>query len=744
MRLSDSKHSPAAGTRESAVLRQFFVRDRMVMTGLVVLGFLTVAAGFMSGRSTFRYALSTDARLAAAGWVETVEREILWTEDGVPAAIGGRQIRVIAPDVLRGFRNAASEPWSTPARIGRSAHDESGLLRIIDKFFSGWLQSLTRLLDSDGHVSQIERFAIVDSRGRPILRSETMQPAALGNILARARVRAELHKALGLFTTRSIDNFARPGRPQSEFHKLLLMPVIEGPSVTRVYVLEVDQSSAATMSKVALVAASMVTSLLIVLGYSIPTVIAFRRIRERWETEDRIRFLALHDPLTGLPNRVQMQNRLQQALARVKRKQSLLAVMCLDLDRFKDVNDTLGHQAGDALLKDAAERLRDCVRETDIVARLGGDEFTVIAEDLDSVNDAIPIARRICEALATPFKLKGHTLVTSGSLGITFAPAEGSTPDVLLNNADLALYRAKHEGRNTYRFFEAEMDRAVQERRRLAKDLGRALRDGDVQVAYQPQYDLRTNQLTGYEALARWTHPEDGEIPPAEFIPIAEESGLIGRLGEQVLMTACRYALCWPDDVTLSVNISPAQFRAQDMTALVARVLHETRLPAHRLHLEITENLLLNNTAETIEILKALTALGVSLALDDFGTGCSSLAYLARFPVRKIKIDRSFVAKMESDTEMRAIVSTIVGLGRSLDVTITAEGVETEHQAAYLRRLGCTEVQGYLFGRAEPTVEPARQGSAPVRAIRTRKDAAAAAQEESDARADGRNVVYIS
>ncbi|GAB4228935.1 MAG: hypothetical protein Kow0032_09810 [Methyloligellaceae bacterium] len=398
---------------------------------------------------------------------------------------------------------------------------------------------------------------------------------------------------------------------------------------------------------------------------------------------------------------------MNDALARIRRSGQVMAVMCLDLDRFKDVNDTLGHPTGDALLKAASDRLLDCVRETDVVARLGGDEFAILAENLGSPNDVLPIARRVCESLARTFELDGHNIATSGSVGIAFAPMDGTDPDTLLNSADLALYRAKHDGRNTFRFFEVEMDRAVQERRRIAGDLRRALRNNELELYYQPQFNLQTGQLTGYEALARWHHPERGDIPPSVFIPIAEESGLINMLGEWVLRTACQYAHSWPDETRLSVNISPAQFCAQDLASTIRGVLQATRFPPERLLLEITENLLLKNTEDTIRTLNELAELGVALALDDFGTGHSSLSYLTRFPVAKIKIDQSFVEKMDQDKDMAAIINTIVGLGKSLDLVVTAEGVETARQAEHLRELGCNEVQGFLFGRPEPEVQEA-------------------------------------
>ena len=688
------------------MLRSFFIRDRLLMAGLILLGILTAVAGFLSGRSTVRYALSTDARQASISWVARAEKEISLQDSGRIGEIGKRQVRIIAPDLLAQMRKSSFENEALRTTIAPSVQRESGPISLIDRYFTAWISRLTGLLDSKGHVTRIMNFALLDQTGRPILRNTDFSPKALANILSNQIFRADFHKSLGMHNTRIVDDLRTKGHVSTDFKKMILVPVIDGLTINRLYALEVDQSSAATLSKVALIGASILTSLLIVLGYSIPAVIAFRRIRERWQAEDRIRFLALHDPLTGLCNRVQLQHGLEQAVARVNRQGKSLAIMCLDLDRFKDVNDTLGHHAGDTLLKEVARRLLDCVRETDVVARLGGDEFAVVAENIDNPNDAIIIAKRICESIARTYEIEGHLISTSASVGITFAPGEGTEADTLLNNADLALYRAKSEGRNTFRFFETEMDRVVQDRRAMAAELRHALRNDELALHYQPQFDLRSGELKGYEALARWHHSERGNVPPFTFIPIAEEAGLIGILGEWVLRKACRYALSWAEDTTLSVNVSPAQFRSQDITETVRRILEETEFPANRLVLEITENLLLRDTEETIETLNALADLGVSLAIDDFGTGYSSLGYLSRFPVSKLKIDRSFVDKIDSEPEMNAVLSTIIGLGKSLNVTTSAEGVETNTQSDYLLKLGCDEAQGYLFGRPRPEVLP--------------------------------------
>jgi len=693
------------------MFQKFFGRDRLVMAGLIVLGVLTVAAGFVSGRTTFKYALSTDARHASVQWVNAIESRLF--EPAVERAgfVAGQRVIITAPEKLAALRDVANAENAKAQKIARSVNGESGLLAGIDLMFSGWIARLTRFLDDDNYVSQVRNFALLDGRGLVVARTAGLEPGALHSMLSDSVFQSELHKAMGLHSTRIVDRMSVSAAAPNEFRKTLIMPIVDSEKVLRVYMLDIDQSSAATMSKVALVAASMMTSLLIVLGYSVPAAIAFRRIRERWIAEDQIRFLAMHDPLTGLSNRVQLQLRMEQAIVRAKRHNQSVSIMCVDLDRFKEVNDTLGHTAGDALLVEVASRLRQCVRETDTVARLGGDEFVILAEELDQPADAIPVAQRVCQKLAEPVEIESHEVAISGSVGITFAPGEGTEIQTLLNNADLALYRAKNDGRNTFRFFEPEMDEAIQSRRSLAAELRIALRNGGLHLNYQPHFDLGTGKLTGYEALARWTHPERGEISPATFIPVAEESGLIGILGEWVLETACTYARHWPPGTTLSVNISPGQFAAQDLASMVRAVTTRSGLSPDRLLLEFTEDLLLRKSEEAVGTLMQLTAMGVRLSIDNFGSGYSSLSYLTRLPVSKIKIDQAFIRQMTSDKDANAIVKTIIGIGNSLDVTIVAEGVETEEEACRLRDAGCGEVQGYLFGRPAKEIRVSEDGT---------------------------------
>ncbi|CAN5440813.1 EAL domain-containing protein [soil metagenome] len=428
-------------------------------------------------------------------------------------------------------------------------------------------------------------------------------------------------------------------------------------------------------------------------------------IAERKRAEAQIARLAHYDPLTELPNRLLFQKDLSAALARAVRRGELVAVHCIDLDRFKTVNDTLGHPIGDALLKTAAERLRACVREGDTVARLGGDEFAVVQTGLADLSGATRLAGRIVEALAETFDLQGHQVMIGGSVGVAVSPHDGADSDELLKKADMALYRAKADGRGTFHFFERAMDEQLQARRALELDLRLALVEGQFELYYQPLFSLGADRVMGCEALLRWNHPTRGMVSPGDFIPLAEEIGLINPLGEWVLREACREAAAWPDHVRLAVNLSPCQFRDKHLVGTVVSALAASGLPAERLELEITESVLLHNTAGNMSILHDLKTLGVRISMDDFGTGYSSLSYLRSFPFDKIKIDQTFVRDILEDPDALAIIKAVLDLGASLGITTTAEGVETVEQLDELRRQGCGEIQGYFISRPKPAAQ---------------------------------------
>jgi diguanylate cyclase (GGDEF)-like protein len=381
------------------------------------------------------------------------------------------------------------------------------------------------------------------------------------------------------------------------------------------------------------------------------------------------------------------------------------AVLCIDLDNFKSVNDTLGHPLGDLLLQHVAKRLRGELRDGDTVARLGGDEFAVLQADAGSADAASELAERLLTVISEPYELDGHMVAVGASIGIALAPDDGEDPDRLLKQADMALYRAKGDGKGAFRFFEPEMDARVQARRQLEMDLRAALHAGGLEIHYQPLVDIASGSTCAYEALLRWPHRERGMIPPGDFIPVAEETGLIGAIGAFVLRQACADAVLWPDDVKVAVNLSPLQFRTGNLLHTVMGALEQSGLAPRRLELEITETLLLERGDHVLATLHALRALGVRIAMDDFGTGYSSLSYLRSFPFDKIKIDRSFVRDLCSNADSQAIVRAIVSLGSSLGITITAEGVECERDLEKLRAEGCAQAQGFLFSVPRPQRE---------------------------------------
>jgi diguanylate cyclase (GGDEF)-like protein len=428
---------------------------------------------------------------------------------------------------------------------------------------------------------------------------------------------------------------------------------------------------------------------------------------ERRRADERIAHLAHYDALTDLPNRVLFRDQLERELRKIARG-GQLAVLYIDIDEFKSVNDSLGHPVGDELLKAIAFRLSGCVRQTDFVARLGGDEFAVVQTGVNNPADVMDLVIRIYQAIRTPVECLGHQLVTDASIGIALAPQDGTDLDQLLKNADLAMYGAKSDGRRTYRFFEREMDARVRARRTLELDLRQAIVNGEFEIQYQPVVDLRSGAVSGCEALLRWRHPARGMISPAEFIPVAEDIGLINQLGEWVLSSACVEAASWPEHIKLAVNVSPVQFRNHTLALHVASALASSGLAANRLELEITEAVLIRDDEAALAILHQLRAVGVRIALDDFGTGYSSLSYLQRFPFDKIKIDRCFVTDIASPGGSSPIVQAVVNIATARNMTTTAEGVETEAQKELLRALGCTEMQGYLFSAARPAAEVRR------------------------------------
>ncbi|MGB6171951.1 MAG: bifunctional diguanylate cyclase/phosphodiesterase [Xanthobacteraceae bacterium] len=493
---------------------------------------------------------------------------------------------------------------------------------------------------------------------------------------------------------------------QPKFYALAYVPVIiDGRSVAVIaaYVDETEKHD--LFYRTSLIAAlSLCAGAALLFG--LPALAWYRRTKEKQQADRRIRFLAHHDALTGLANRAQLVQSLEQALAVLPLRRDGIAVHFLDLDRFKRVNDSLGRDGGDSLLKTVAERLRAVIRVEDVVARLGGDEFVLLQTGVAGRVQAEDFARRIVSAVTVPMTLKDRPFLATVSVGVALAPADGTNPERLLKSADLALYKAKADGRNCIRFFAAEMDTELQARFELERVIPDAVLHDRFELHYQPLFEISERRLIGFEALIRLPAEDGTLIPPLLFIPVAEDLQLIDKIGAWVLREACRTAATWPEHLTVAVNLSPAQFLAGSVSNIVAAALKEAGLAAHRLELEITETLLLGNSEAIMAELQVLKAMGVAIVMDDFGTGYSSLSYLWRFPFDKIKIDRSFMQGFEgSSRDAKTVVKTIIALGRELNMRVTVEGVETATQAAFLDKADGDQAQGFFFGRPVPASE---------------------------------------
>ncbi|HJW54303.1 MAG TPA: EAL domain-containing protein, partial [Burkholderiaceae bacterium] len=432
-------------------------------------------------------------------------------------------------------------------------------------------------------------------------------------------------------------------------------------------------------------------------------------ITERKQSEEKIQFLAFHDLLTELPNRMLVQDRFNQAIAYADRSHSKVALLFLDLDNFKTINDSLGHMMGDNLLKEVAHRLIECARETDTISRQGGDEFLILLPSLPNAEAATPVLEKLINRLSDPYIIAGNELTTSASIGVTFYPDDGNDFESLLKKSDIAMYRAKESGRNAYRFFDNQMNVDAVEKQFILSGLRKALARSEFELHYQPQIDITSGQIVGVEALLRWNHPELGMIAPGRFISIAEDSGLIVPIGEWVLREACRQAAFWQGSggppLNVAINLSAVQFKRGNIEHSVIDALEESGVNPALIELELTESILIGDTEKVLETVQRMKRLGIKLSIDDFGTGYSSLSYLKRFQVDKLKIDQSFVRNLDSDVENAAIVCAIIQMAHSLGLTTIAEGVEDNGALARLRDFGCDEAQGYYFARPMPRDE---------------------------------------
>ena len=492
------------------------------------------------------------------------------------------------------------------------------------------------------------------------------------------------------------------------FYARAYVPVLVDQVPIAVVAAYVDQTQERDRVHYAFLLAAVSLCLLSGLSFGVPAIALYRRTKEKQRGDLRIRFLAHHDALTGLANRARLVEKLDQALAALPSRGGSFAVHFIDIDGFKEINDSAGHDGGNFVLTTVAERLRAAAQPGAVVARLGGDEFVVIQSRVDGKHAAEEFANRLARALNAPMRYKENEIVSTVSVGVAMAPMDGNNPERLLKSADLALQKGKSDGRNCVRFFRPEMDAALLERIELEKAIRNAVLNDRFVLHYQPTIQISGRRLVGFEALIRLPAEDGTMIPPLVFIPVAEELRLIDKIGAWVLREACRAAALWPKHLTIAVNLSPAQFASGSVSAMVAATLEETGLEPHRLELEITETLLLGNTQANLTELQTLKAMGVAIVMDDFGTGYSSLSYLWRFPFDKIKIDRSFMQGFEdSRRDAETVVKTIIGLGRELNMRVTVEGVETARQAAFLEKADGDQAQGYYFGRPVPASEVA-------------------------------------
>ncbi|XSG81668.1 MAG: putative bifunctional diguanylate cyclase/phosphodiesterase [Methyloligella sp. ZOD6] len=600
------------------------------------------------------------------------------------------------------------EAHSAATRIASQIKDQPGYL-----FDSLAKRSLAprmgELLEQMGYGHRILRYEIYDRNGKLAFTSGQSNLDLSSGVSPHG---AEKHTKSSQ-SGPSVQLYQGTGDAGPDHMARLAIPIAFGGDPQGKLMVYLDQSEQARVLAEYFGLIAVITMLLLAVGIATPVAFAWMRSKERYQAEEQLRFLKNHDALTGLPNRSAFTRVLSDALNHMHRNRTHIAVLCIDVDNFKDINDTLDHSGGDIVLREIASRIRTTMRKGDVFGRLGGDEFAVALVEITNLADVMAFMNRLVEAMRDPFIVDDKEIVCTTSVGIALAPGDGETANVVLKHAAIALSRAKRDGGQRMCFFERSMDKALQRRRLVEHELRLALGRDEFDLLYQPQFSLETEEACGTEALIRWHHPVHGKIAPAHFISVAEETGLIVPLGEWVLRRACSDAVKWEKPLTVAVNLSPAQFRDGDIVEMVSAVLAETGLPPERLELEITENLLLNDTEEVLQKLKTLRKLGVAIAMDDFGTGFSSLSYLARFPFSKIKIDRHFIQMMTKDPAVKAIVRTIVALGKSLDITITAEGVETVEQARLLREFGCPNVQGFLYsqpisaeeaGHAEPKV----------------------------------------
>ena len=605
-------------------------------------------------------------------------------------AFGGIKLsRVVAANMLRADGQSTSSVWAVT--LADSVDEIPAILNGAPPS-----DKTKQLLEQASQAGDIYRYKVWSKTARVVFISERMGSSEELTTSAEKTRQIIVHSIL------SGDAFTQghAGKPplNPAYFADSYIPIKRNGSVIGVFEVYLDQTADKALYERSFLLTESIIAIAVLLAGGFPGFMVYRKMMAHRAAEAEALFLAEHDSLTGMSNRKRLGEAAKAALAWTRRNQSYVAALLIDLDRFKEINDNFGHAAGDEVLRVLAIRLNSAIRDEDMAARLGGDEFVILQVGMAQPTGAASLADRLMKILSEPYDVGDSQVMCGASIGIAVAPTDAQEWDALLSSADTALYKAKAEGRNAVCFFEAGMDATIRGRRRLEADLRCALETNAFQLAFQPLFSFHDESLLGFEALLRWPQGWEPESPAA-FIPVAEESGLIVPIGSWVLETACRTAAAWPDALKVAVNLSPVQFRQGDIVAVVEAALSASRLDPGRLELEVTESLWLKNTDAVLDQLARLRQMGISIALDDFGTGYSSLSYLWKFPFDRVKIDRSFVTEMESDPKAMAIVNSIVAMGKSLHLTITAEGVETPSQAQALRKAGCDQAQGYLFGR---------------------------------------------
>jgi diguanylate cyclase (GGDEF)-like protein len=686
--------------------------DAMLLASLISFGILTIIGAVLLARAISLNALKRDALQLATHWTQHFATHMA-SPDGIPADrdhshffldTNGKSVLGLLGSRGAIHDHLPARPGPAPTVTGKPGlNDEWTLARSPESIG----RQDPRSFHSGRHVGMIYRYALFSAEMQLLTHDAAFTADEIQALVRSPALASSLRSTIE--SGKIFVEEAQSGSTDGPVHiTRAYVPFSGKEGGAGVMVVDLDQSASFTLLRGAFNVIVIIMAGLMLIGIAIPVFAVWRRIRRQLELQNQVEFMALHDPLTQLPNRGEFTRCLGTALQNARRNRTSVALLTADIDRFREINDTMGHPAGDALLVAVAARFREATVTCDaIAARLGGDEFAIAVQGEGARENALMLARILRDSIADTDIRMQRRVATSLCIGMAVGPGDGGDALTLIKHANMALNRAKAAGTGSTRLYVPSMETETQSRYTMERDLRHAIEHDELQLFYQPQICLITGQVTGYEALLRWHHSQHGDISPGEFIACAEESGLIDQIGEWVLKTACAAAAGWPEPLRVAVNLSAAQFMKGDIVETVEAILRQSGLNAERLEIEITESLLLHNIEKVQHALRCLNAMGISIALDDFGTGYSSLSYLASFHFQKIKIDRSFVVGLGKSREALAVIRAIIGLGKALDVIVIAEGVETEQQVQLLRTAGCTNVQGFLYGRpSEEILDP--------------------------------------